>query len=101
VDPIRFGKNDIGPELLPILTAGLYHDVLDTLREYIQNAIDAHCTSIALTITPDSIFIRDDGQGMTSEQARAAIRLGVSDKNPCRIRFRSGSGALLMKQAEQ
>jgi|GEM_PF-1172215 len=81
-NPIGFDRKDIGPELLPILTVGLYRDVLDTLREYIQNAIDAGCKSIRVTIAPESVLIRDDGDGMTEERARAAIRLGVSDKNP-------------------
>jgi len=37
----KFGAQDIGAELLPVITRGLYRDPLDALREYIQNAIDA------------------------------------------------------------
>ena len=79
---VRFSKEDIGGEILPILTRGLYSNLLDTLREYIQNAIDAKCKKIYLTINTDIISIEDDGTGMTGSVARKAIRLGMSDKNP-------------------
>jgi hypothetical protein len=81
-EPIRFGSEDIGGELLPILTSGLYRDKLDTLREYIQNAIDAGASHIELVIDPDVVSVRDDGVGMTADQARNSIRLGISEKNP-------------------
>lgn len=81
-DRITFTKEDIGGEVLAILTTGLYRDPLDTLREYIQNAIDAECEHIELFIDPDTISVTDDGTGMTREQARRAIRLGISDKSP-------------------
>lgn len=79
---VRFGRQDIGAELLPILTTGLYKNTFDALREYIQNAIDALAPSIEIAINEDVITIVDTGQGMTREVARNAIRLGVSDKNP-------------------
>jgi len=79
---IKFSKEDIGGDILPILTTGLYRDVLDTLREYIQNAIDAHSNHIELIIDPDTITVSDDGQGMSFEEARDAIKLGISPKNP-------------------
>ena len=79
---IRFSKEDIGGELLPILTSGLYRDKLDTLREYIQNAIDAKSKHIELVIDPDVVSVSDDGTGMTAAEARRAIRLGISEKNP-------------------
>ena len=79
---ISFGKEDIGGEVLAILTTGLYRDPLDTLREYIQNAIDAKCRRIEISIDPDTISVTDDGFGMNGDQARRAIRLGISDKNP-------------------
>lgn len=79
---ITFSKEDIGGEVLAILTTGLYRDPLDTLREYIQNAIDADCEHIELSIDPDTISVTDDGTGMNRELARRAIRLGISDKSP-------------------
>lgn len=79
---VKFKKEDIGGELLPILTTGLYRSKLDTLREYIQNAIDANCKHIELVIDPDTILVADDGIGMDFDEARKAIRLGISEKNP-------------------
>jgi molecular chaperone HtpG len=80
--PTRFSKEDIGGEILPILTTGLYRDTLDALREYIQNAIDAKTTEIELIIDPSTITVCDSGHGMSPSDARRAIRLGISDKNP-------------------
>ncbi len=78
----HFSKEDIGAEILPILTTGLYHDPLDALREYIQNAIDANAKQIEVSIDPSIVAVVDDGHGMTPPQAERAIRLGISDKNP-------------------
>ncbi len=80
--PDTFSAEDIGAELLPIITRGIYRDPLDTLREYIQNAIDARAHHIEVTISPDLVSVRDDGEGMAPDVARAALRLGISDKNP-------------------
>ena len=79
---VNFAKEDIGGEILPILTTGLYRNTFDALREYIQNGIDAKAHNITITINPDIVAITDDGQGMANEQARNAIRFGVSNKNP-------------------
>jgi len=81
-EKIRFDKKDIGAELLSILTTGLYRDTLDTLREYIQNGIDANADKMTIKITPDTITIEDNGHGMDETTARHAIRLGISEKNP-------------------
>jgi len=83
MSPIRrFRPEDIGVELFPALTRGLYRDPLDALREYIQNAIDAKADRVDITLTRDVVSVNDNGAGMTPEQAQAAIRLGISDKNP-------------------
>ena len=79
---VNFTKEDIGGEILPILTTGLYRNTLDALREYIQNAVDAEADEIQLVIDPDVVSLTDDGAGMHGEQARNAIRFGVSDKSP-------------------
>jgi len=80
--PTRFSKEDIGGEILPILTTGLYRDTLDALREYIQNAIDAKTEAIEVIIDPSTIAVSDSGHGMSPSEAKRAIRLGISDKNP-------------------
>ncbi len=77
-----FTIEDIGAEVLPILTSGLYRDTLDAFREYIQNAIDARSDHIELFIDPDVVSITDNGRGMSGVEARQAIRLGISEKNP-------------------
>jgi hypothetical protein len=81
-DRVKFSKQDIGGEILPILTTGLYRNKLDALREYIQNSIDARCKKIEVVIDPDTIMVDDDGFGMSFEEARTAIKLGISNKNP-------------------
>jgi len=78
----KFGAKDIGGELLPVITKGLYRDPLDTLREYIQNAIDAKAKQVEIQISPDLVSVRDDGTGMTREIAKKSIRLGMSEKDP-------------------
>jgi hypothetical protein len=81
-DRVKFSKQDIGGEILPILTTGLYRNKLDTLREYVQNAIDARSRNIELAIDPDTIMVADDGVGMNFDEAKKAIRLGISEKSP-------------------
>ncbi|MCY4617142.1 MAG: ATP-binding protein [Chloroflexi bacterium] len=78
----RFSREDIGGDLLPILTRGLYRDTLDCLREYIQNAIDANASQVRVSVDPDVVSILDDGLGMNADDARKAMRLGISEKNP-------------------
>lgn len=78
----QFRSMDIGAELLPIITTGLYRDPLDTLREYIQNSIDAKARHIDVKISADLVSIRDDGYGMSRDIAEKAIRLGISEKKP-------------------
>jgi hypothetical protein len=80
--PTRFSKEDIGGEILPILTTGLYRDPLDAIREYIQNSIDANTATLELIIDPTTVTVSDCGDGMSPSDAKRAIRLGISDKNP-------------------
>ena len=77
-----FKSKDIGGELLPIITKGIYPDHRDALREYIQNAIDANATNVRVVILGSTIMIEDDGDGMILKQAEDAIRIGLSDKQP-------------------
>lgn len=80
----QFGAKDIGGELLPVITKGLYRDSLDTLREYVQNAIDAKAKKVEIQVSPDVVSVRDNGTGMTRAVAEKAIRLGMSEKDPNR-----------------
>lgn len=78
----NFTGKDIGAELLPILTSGIYSHPYDALREYIQNGIDALASSMTVFVSEDLVTVHDDGHGMTMDVARKAIRLGMSEKNP-------------------
>ncbi len=77
-----FKAEDIGAELFPAITRGLYRDPLDALREYIQNAIDAKAKRIRISLLKDVVSVWDDGRGMSRAVAEKAIRLGISDKDP-------------------
>lgn len=79
---IRITKQDIGGEVISILTKGMYPDPLDAFREYVQNGIDANAKNINIKIRGNSIVIADDGHGMDEDTMRDAIRVGVSEKNP-------------------
>jgi hypothetical protein len=79
---LKLNKFDIGAEVISILTRGMYPDPMDTLREYIQNAVDAKAENVHLKIRQNSVTVDDDGTGMDYQTLRNAIRVGVSDKNP-------------------
>jgi HSP90 family molecular chaperone len=57
-------ETDIGGELLPILSKGLYTEPIHCVREYIQNSVDAGATRATLKLTRNSVVIHDDGRGM-------------------------------------
>jgi len=79
---IKITKHDIGGDLISILTRGMYPDPRDTLREYVQNGVDANAKNIEIKIRGNSIVVEDDGDGMDEETILKAIRVGISDKNP-------------------
>lgn len=78
----RFNSQDIGAELLPILTQGLYRNPFDAIREDAQNGIDAGASKLKIIVASNSVTVTDDGHGMTPSVAERAIRLGMSDKSP-------------------
>jgi hypothetical protein len=79
---LKTTRYDIGAEVLSILTRGMYPDPKDTLREYVQNGIDANAKIIYIRVRKNTITIEDDGIGMNEQVLRRAARIGVSDKNP-------------------
>jgi len=72
---------DIGGELLPILSKGLYTDPLHAVREYVQNSVDADAQNVLVQLTGNSVLITDDGKGMAWPELIEARRFGVSHKN--------------------
>lgn len=79
---MKISKFDIGGEIISILTRGMYPDPRDTIREYIQNGIDADSKEILVKVGQDTVVIQDDGSGMDQKTMRNALRIGVSDKIP-------------------
>jgi hypothetical protein len=72
---------DIGGELIAILSKGLYTNPLDCLREYAQNAVDAKAETITIKITGNTVIILDDGVGMGLAQLLEAKKFGLSSKS--------------------
>lgn len=79
---IQLESWEVGGELLDVLSRGLYSDAKDTLREYVQNGVDAGAKHILITVDGSQVVVRDDGTGMDDEGIRAARRFGMSDKSP-------------------
>ena len=73
---------EVGGELLDILSRGLYSDAKHTIREYVQNGVDAEASHIVITVDGPRAVIRDDGHGMNEQGIRAARRFGLSQKSP-------------------
>jgi len=74
-------EGDIGGQLLPILSKGLYTNPLDCIREYVQNAVDAGAKKVNIRITGNGVTIHDTGQGMDEDQLKAARKFGISAKD--------------------
>lgn len=79
--PLPAGSDDIGGELIAILSKGLYTNPLDCLREYAQNGVDARATTITLKITGNTVMIFDDGVGMGLAELLEAKKFGLSPKS--------------------
>ncbi len=79
---IEVNPADIGADLLPILSRGLYTDPFHAIREYVQNSVDSGAAVIRIKLTGNSIVIRDDGGGMSFDDLVKARRFGVSEKDP-------------------
>lgn len=78
--PLPINIEDIGGELLAIVSTGLYTEPLDCIREYVQNAVDANARTATIKITGNSVHIFDDGDGMTLEELVHARRVGITSK---------------------
>ncbi len=94
----------IGPDLLDLITSGMYADPLILYREYIQNAADAiellpnpqdGRIEVEINASRKSIVIRDNGPGLTFQQAvEALIPIAKSSKNRERNRGFRGIGRI-------
>src|SRR6185503_6483445 len=79
---MKLSQNDIGGEILSIITKGMYSDPKDALREYVQNGVDAGSQRIEIKLRANILVVQDYGVGMTRGTMRRAVRVGMSDKNP-------------------
>lgn len=80
---MKFTDAYIGGRLLETITAGLYNNNLNCLREYVQNSIDAGAKNIEIYFENgnQNLIILDDGAGMSREDlAKKALSIGKSDK---------------------
>lgn len=78
---LQLSPDDIGAELVSVLSKGLYTDPFDCIREYVQNGVDADATTVRIKITANSILISDNGAGMDFEALVKARQFGLSYKS--------------------
>lgn len=77
---VPFGEDDVGSELLAVLSEGLYNDPRDALREYVQNSVDAHSPDAWIELSGRTITVRDVGCGMDLNALLEARRIAKSPK---------------------
>ncbi|HEX8212882.1 MAG TPA: ATP-binding protein [Longimicrobium sp.] len=82
------GNEYVGASLLDIVSGALYGQVLDVVREYIQNAFDAKSRRVHIVLRDDEIWIRDDGIGLNPTRLDQARMVAVSAKKPGDVGFR-------------
>ena len=78
----KFEFEDIGPKTISYLAEGLYPDLRDPIREYVQNGVDAKATDVAILVSGNSITIENNGQGMDTNDLRHSLRIAISEKDP-------------------
>ena len=80
---------DIAKEYIPvtvdkshIITIGerLYAESIEFVREIVNNAYDADATLVEITLSEDSIEIKDNGAGMDREGLKQYFNIGSQQK---------------------
>src|SRR5262245_27674746 len=98
----EFGIEDVGSTLLEDLAKGLYQPY-EVIREYVQNAVDAHRlwfsktgedpkTAIQIEIQGDTITIIDNGVGMTEKEIKKVKSIAVSRKRDADVELTGHKG---------
>jgi len=86
VESFGFSKDDIGVGLFESITLGLYREAGDVLREYVSNEIDndppPSSVGVRINSASRTVVIEGDGPGMTWDEFRNAVKVGVSFKDP-------------------
>lgn len=78
---VPFAADDVGGQLVAIVSSGLYSDPRDCIREYAQNAVDAGATRIDIRLQGFNVQIEDNGSGMTLPDLIQARQFGMSTKD--------------------
>ena len=78
----RFQFENIGSKTISYLAEGLYPDARDSIREYVQNAVDGKATQVIIYVSNDSIVIENDGEGMDEYDLSKSLRIAISEKDP-------------------
>ena len=82
MERVDFSSDDVGVMLLESITQGLYHNPLNSIREYVQNEFDAGARTIRITIAGDKLTITGNGSGMSEAGLLSARKIGFSSKDP-------------------
>jgi hypothetical protein len=82
------GPEHVGARLLDIVSGALYGNVLDILREYIQNAVDAGAERVRIILGNNEVLIRDNGRGLNPQGLDNARKVAVSGKRGDDVGFR-------------
>ena len=51
-------------------------------REYVQNAVDAKATEVAISVSGNSITVENDGEGMDANDFWQSLQIARSGKDP-------------------
>lgn len=84
-EKVEFTADFIGPHLMESITKGLYVNPLHTIREYVQNEIEAEppASTIKISIGSNEISIWGNGGGMNKDIIyNRALKIGFSSKDP-------------------
>lgn len=79
---LPFDSGDVGGQLMQTISAGLYPDSRDALRELAQNAYDGGAEVVDIVFDGFNVQIHDDAGGMSLPDLIRARRFGMSTKDP-------------------
>ncbi len=90
IKELKIQNEDIGSSIMEIITAGLYANNLNCLREYVQNSIDGGANRIDVGIHNGgrTITLSDDGDGMDENGLRYALKVAFSPKDDKSVGWR-------------
>ncbi|MDY0236754.1 MAG: ATP-binding protein [Gudongella sp.] len=87
---LKIQSEDIGSSIMETITAGLYANNLNCLREYVQNSIDGGASRIDVGVhnRGRTITLSDDGYGMDENGLRYALKVAFSSKDDDSVGWR-------------